>query len=111
MEILAVLIPVALTGVITITMTVVAHEAAELLAVANGLRALRTGRRQDEEDEGRGAPGQPPAACRSLAQRQSCRKRQADRTTRGSRPGRRIAKQTPGGRGHQHHRIAQPAHR
>ena len=43
--VLAVLIPVALTGVITITMTVVAHEVAELLAVANGLRALRTGRR------------------------------------------------------------------
>ncbi|MHB8797816.1 MAG: heavy metal translocating P-type ATPase [Thermoanaerobaculia bacterium] len=43
--VLAVLIPVALTGVITITMTVVAHEAAELLAVANGLRALKGGRR------------------------------------------------------------------
>ena len=43
--VLAVLIPVALTGVITITMTVVAHEVAELLAVANGLRAVRTGRR------------------------------------------------------------------
>lgn len=42
--VLAVLIPVALTGVITITMTVVAHEAAELLAVANGLRALKGGR-------------------------------------------------------------------
>jgi Cd2+/Zn2+-exporting ATPase len=43
--VLAVLIPVALTGVITITMTVVAHEAAELLAVANGLRVLGAGRR------------------------------------------------------------------
>ncbi len=42
--VLAVLIPVALSGVITITMTVVAHEAAELLAVANGLRALKGGR-------------------------------------------------------------------
>ena len=42
--VLAVLIPVALTGAITITMTVVAHEAAELLAVANGLRALKGGR-------------------------------------------------------------------
>ncbi|MCG3195107.1 MAG: Cadmium-transporting ATPase [Thermoanaerobaculia bacterium] len=42
--VLAVLIPVALTGAITITMTVVAHEVAELLAVANGLRALRGGR-------------------------------------------------------------------
>ena len=42
--VLAVLIPVALSGVISITMTVVAHEAAELLAVANGLRALKGGR-------------------------------------------------------------------
>lgn len=42
--VLAVLIPVALSGVISITVTVVAHEAAELLAVANGLRALRGGR-------------------------------------------------------------------
>ncbi len=42
--VLAVLIPVALSGAISITMTVVAHEAAELLAVANGLRALKGGR-------------------------------------------------------------------
>ncbi|MBK8596181.1 MAG: cation-translocating P-type ATPase [Holophagales bacterium] len=42
--VLAVLIPVALSGIISITVTVVAHEAAELLAVANGLRALRGGR-------------------------------------------------------------------
>ncbi|MCC6129121.1 MAG: cation-translocating P-type ATPase [Acidobacteria bacterium] len=49
--VLAVLIPVALTGVITITMTVVAHEAAELLAVANGLRVLRAGRRHTSNAE------------------------------------------------------------
>lgn len=42
--VLAILIPVALTGLISITMTVVAHETAELMAVANGLRALRGGR-------------------------------------------------------------------
>lgn len=42
--VLAILIPVALSGIISITVTVVAHEAAELLAVANGLRALRGGR-------------------------------------------------------------------
>jgi cation transport ATPase len=42
--VLAVLIPVALSGLISITMTVVAHETAELMAVANGLRALRGGR-------------------------------------------------------------------
>jgi Cd2+/Zn2+-exporting ATPase len=50
--VLAVLIPVALTGVITITMTVVAHEAAELLAVANGLRVLGAGRRHTSRAEG-----------------------------------------------------------
>lgn len=49
--VLAVLIPVALAGVITITMTVVAHEAAELLAVANGLRILRAGRRHTSKAE------------------------------------------------------------
>ncbi|KAA0255636.1 MAG: cadmium-translocating P-type ATPase [Acidobacteria bacterium] len=42
--VLTVLIPIALGGLISITMTVVAHELAELLAVANGLRALRGGR-------------------------------------------------------------------
>ena len=42
--VLAILIPVALSGLISITLTVVAHEAAELMAVANGLRALRGGR-------------------------------------------------------------------
>jgi Cd2+/Zn2+-exporting ATPase len=42
--VLAILIPVALSGLISITMTVVAHETAELIAVANGLRALRGGR-------------------------------------------------------------------
>jgi Cd2+/Zn2+-exporting ATPase len=42
--VLAILIPVALSGLISITITVVAHETAELIAVANGLRALRGGR-------------------------------------------------------------------
>ena len=39
--VLAILIPAGVSGLISITMTVVAHEASELLAVANGLRAGR----------------------------------------------------------------------
>ena len=39
--VLAVMIPLALLGVIGIAMTVAVHEAAELLAVANGLRAAK----------------------------------------------------------------------
>lgn len=50
--VLAILIPVALSGLISITVTVVAHEAAELLAVANGLRVLGSGRNH-ESHEGR----------------------------------------------------------
>ncbi len=42
--VLAVLIPAALAGLLGITMLVVIHEGAELLAVANGLRVLRGGR-------------------------------------------------------------------
>lgn len=49
--VLAILIPVALSGLISITVTVVAHEAAELMAVANGLRVLRSGR-DHKRDEG-----------------------------------------------------------
>ena len=36
---LAVLIPASVTGFLTIAMAVIAHEGAELLAVANGFRA------------------------------------------------------------------------
>lgn len=39
--ILAILIPAGVGGFITIAVTVLAHEASELLAVANGLRAGR----------------------------------------------------------------------
>ena len=39
--VLAVLIPTAILGVIGITVAVFAHEASELLAIANGLRAAR----------------------------------------------------------------------
>ena len=39
--ILAVLIPLALAGILGVAVTVLAHEASELLAVANGLRAGR----------------------------------------------------------------------
>ncbi|HED66684.1 MAG TPA: cation-transporting P-type ATPase, partial [Planctomycetes bacterium] len=38
---LGILIPLAVTGFIGVTLTVVVHEASELLAVANGLRAGR----------------------------------------------------------------------
>ena len=38
---LAVMIPLALTGVLSIAITVLVHEASELLAVANGLRVAR----------------------------------------------------------------------
>ena len=38
---LAVMIPLALTGVLSIALTVLVHEASELLAVANGLRVAR----------------------------------------------------------------------
>ena len=48
--VLAILIPVALSGVISIAMTVVAHETAELMAVANGLRVLRSGRGHSDQD-------------------------------------------------------------
>ena len=58
--VLAILIPVALSGVISITMTVVAHETAELLAVANGLRVLRSGR-DHKKDEGRRLDHRPAA--------------------------------------------------
>lgn len=37
--ILAVMIPLAVAGVIGVAVTVLVHEASELLAVANGLRA------------------------------------------------------------------------
>jgi Cd2+/Zn2+-exporting ATPase len=37
--VLAILIPTGVGGIISITMAVAAHEASELLAVANGLRA------------------------------------------------------------------------
>ncbi len=53
--VLAILIPVALSGIISITVTVVAHEAAELLAVANGLRVLRSGRDHSMREGERGA--------------------------------------------------------
>ena len=39
--VLAVLIPAAVLGAVSITVAVLAHEASELLAVANGLRAGR----------------------------------------------------------------------
>ncbi|GMR09024.1 MAG: cation-translocating P-type ATPase [Gammaproteobacteria bacterium] len=39
--VLAILIPAGVSGIITLTATVLAHEASELLAVANGLRAGR----------------------------------------------------------------------
>ena len=39
--VLAALIPLAVTGSISVTVAVVVHEASELLAVANGLRAGR----------------------------------------------------------------------
>lgn len=42
--VLAILIPSALSGLLGITTLVVLHEGAELMAVANGLRALRVGR-------------------------------------------------------------------
>jgi Cd2+/Zn2+-exporting ATPase len=48
--VLAILIPVALSGLISITVTVVAHEGAELLAVVNGLRALRGGRDHSSDE-------------------------------------------------------------
>lgn len=38
---LAVMIPLALTGILSIAFTVLVHEASELLAVANGLRVAR----------------------------------------------------------------------
>ncbi len=38
---LAVMIPIALTGILSIAITVLVHEASELLAVANGLRVAR----------------------------------------------------------------------
>lgn len=41
LAVLAVMIPLALLGVIGVAMTVVVHEAAELIAVGNGLRAGR----------------------------------------------------------------------
>ncbi len=40
--ILAILVPAGVTGLITITVAVMVHEASELLAVANGLRAGKT---------------------------------------------------------------------
>ncbi len=40
--VLAILIPAGVSGLISITVAVMAHEASELLAVANGLRAGRT---------------------------------------------------------------------
>jgi cation-transporting ATPase G len=39
--VLVTMIPLALTGILGIAATVLIHEAAELLAVANGLRAGR----------------------------------------------------------------------
>ncbi|GAB4365515.1 MAG: cation-translocating P-type ATPase [Methylohalobius crimeensis] len=44
--VLAALIPTGLAGLINIALTVLAHEASELLAVANGLRARRAGKEQ-----------------------------------------------------------------
>lgn len=38
---LTVMIPLALTGVLSIAITVLVHEACELLAVANGLRVAK----------------------------------------------------------------------
>jgi Cd2+/Zn2+-exporting ATPase len=40
--VLAVLIPAALSGALSVAAAVLAHEASELLAVANGLRVMRT---------------------------------------------------------------------
>ena len=42
--ILAVMIPLAVAGIVGVAMTVLVHEASELLAVANGLRAARVNR-------------------------------------------------------------------
>ena len=39
--VLSVLIPSTLLGVVTIVVAVIAHEASELIAVANGLRVVR----------------------------------------------------------------------